>query len=697
MKIFNNKLFKNYFMISISLFISEMIFKGVCNLPLFDWSILRIFIGCNILGLIFGFLYSFLKRETGNLLSFITVLFFSLYGVLQAGLYNYLGSFQSIGSLKNFTLANYYYEELFNSIGFGLWFILLPVVFVGIYYLFIDRKVKILEINNIIDFADKFDSDERKVMNEQSKLKKLKRSNIADKIAGGVVLIVLIGLFYVTLIVPFFESSYQIFRLGELFNNPLNPNPLVDQVGYNMYLFSDAKYQLFPSNKILSHNYDEASKKEQSNDKDAREIDDYVWEQIIDNEKNSNYKVLNNYYISKEITDKNEFTGMFKNKNVIVIMAESLNDLAINEEYFPNIYKLYNEGWSWSNSYSPRSSCSTANSEVSGITSMYTLNNSCTVRTNLMNQYSQSIFGLFNDAGYNTYGFHNYSNEYYNRTTYFKNMGAKNYYGAQEMGIAYNSSYNEWPSESDMMSKVLDYVQDDRKFMVWISTTSTHQPYSVNSELGDKNLDLFEGSSYNTSVKRYLSKVKDLDDSIGILLNGLESQGKLENTVIVLYSDHYPYALDSDDYNSLLDYDVTKEGNRDRTPFIIYNSNMSSKKYDTYTTYMNIVPTVANLFDLEYDPRLYSGYDILSKDYENRAVFADGSWKDSKGYYNASTGRILFYNDNDTYDKDEIKEINSDIRDRIYMSNLAIKTNYFKYLYGKYDEYKVDDLNNTTE
>ena len=63
---------------------------------------------------------------------------------------------------------------------------------------------------------------------------------------------------------------------------------------------------------------------------------------------------------------------------------------------------------------------------------------------------------------------------------------------------------------------------------------------------------------------------------------------------------------------------------------------MSGQKFEQYTTYMNIVPTVANLFGLDYDPRLYAGKDILSSTYENRVIFADGSWKNEKAYYNAS-------------------------------------------------------------
>ena len=127
----------------------------------------------------------------------------------------------------------------------------------------------------------------------------------------------------------------------------------------------------------------------------------------------------------------------------------------------------------------------------------------------------------------------------------------------------------------------------------------------------------------------------------------------------------------------------------DRTPFIIYNSTVTPELHSEYTSYMNITPTVANLFDLTYDPRLYSGKDLFAKNYENRVYFADGSWKDPKAFYSASTGKIVYKNNNETYTPDEIKKINTTIKNRIAMSNLAIKTNYFDYLYKAKEDLKI--------
>ena len=104
---------------------------------------------------------------------------------------------------------------------------------------------------------------------------------------------------------------------------------------------------------------------------------------------------------------------------------------------------------------------------------------------------------------------------------------------------------------------------------------------------------------------------------------------------------------------------------------------------------MNI-QVILNLFDLDYDPRLYAGYDLLSSTYPDRVVFANGSWKDKKAFYNASTGKITYERDDDTYTVDELKEINKTISDKISMSNLAIKVNYFDYLEKAKEKYRVE-------
>ena len=190
-------------------------------------------------------------------------------------------------------------------------------------------------------------------------------------------------------------------------------------------------------------------------------------------------------------------------------------------------------------------------------------------------------------------------------------------------------------------------------------------------------------------LKRYLSKLKTLDEALAELLHELEESGKLEDTVIALFGDHFPYGLQDKDINQYLesngaDYTVnrnsTKNKDVDRTPMIIYNAGMEPVVVEEYTSVIDLLPTLLNMFNMDYDPRLYLGHDIFSDDYTSRVVFADGSWQDELGFYYAPSSKINYFDETKTYTTEELKSINSEILERQKMSTTAIKENYFKYL-----------------
>ncbi|MDE5888709.1 MAG: hypothetical protein K2H20_01680, partial [Bacilli bacterium] len=350
----------------------ELIFRWCVGFSLFDWSVLRIFIGINALSLLLSALFSFCGRIVSNILTFIVAVVGSIYGVVQAGFLNYLGVFMSFGTTSQAGAVKDYIMDYLASFSWKFWLILIPLAFLLIFYIFFDHRIKVLERNDTIDFADKFDSEERKKLNDQILAKKKRRRIVNAKINAIVLAVAFMGGYYYTLGASFMQNDLQLKSTKELFNNPDMPNIAMGQFGYTMYAFVDVKSVLFPTDVAPSTEFDESYvKNEQVISDYTRYIDDTIWEQIISDEKNSNNRKLHNYYISQEIADKNDFTGFFKNKNLVVIMMESTNNILINEEYFPNVYKLYNEGWAWDNAYSPRNSCSTGNNEMSGMTSLF--------------------------------------------------------------------------------------------------------------------------------------------------------------------------------------------------------------------------------------------------------------------------------------------------------------------------------------
>ena len=213
--------------------------------------------------------------------------------------------------------------------------------------------------------------------------------------------------------------------------------------------------------------------------------------------------------------------------------------------------------------------------------------------------------------------------------------------------------------------------------------TSPFYKYNISSTTGDKYIDLFK-DDFSIDNKRYMSKLKIFDDALGLLLKELEQNNKLDDTVIVMYADHEPYGLSQNKFSEIAKYDITDK-NRDRTPFIIYNPKLEPTKYSEYTSYINILPTLANLFDLDYDPRLYAGTDLLSDSYLNYVVFSDGSWLSDIAYFDALNSKITYFS-NKIYTYDKIKKINNKVANEIIMDNLAIRKDYFTYLDKKLND-----------
>ena len=665
------KFFKNYFLLIVSFTILEIIFRLIENLLIFSYSGLRIFLGLNILALLLSLILSYFPKLVSKIVSLIIVFIFTIYGIAQLGFNNFLGVYASLQIKTQASAVSSYVWDFIKSFNWYFYLMLIPFVLLLIYYIFIDKKITV-------------DLPKRKIN------KRIIFINILKYIS----VILLCFVYYGSLVIGFMQNKLNSSNAYDLFRKPNIPSLSVNEFGYIGFGFLDVKEYFIPGDEItykVEYNPEDltSSKPEE---KENIAIDNEIWKDIIENEKNNKYNNLNKYFISNDITYTNEYTGLFKDKNLIVIMVESGSNLMLNEEFYPNIAKLYNGGWSWNNYYSPRNSCATGNNEMSGMTGLYTIYNNCTANVYKNNTYFESIFNLFNNKGYYTNSFHNHFDAYYYRTKIHKNMGSSKFYKVQNMKIPYGHSYGDWASDSDMMEFYLEKLEERDKeipFMSWITTVTSHQPYSNSSIYNDKYFNMFD-TSLPKDVRRYMSKLKVVDEAIGILLTGLEEKDLLDDTVIALYCDHYPYAISNANLSKALGYELGVDKNSDQVPFIIYSSELENKVYDEYTTYVNITPTLANLFGLEYDSRLYVGSDILSEDYESLVVFADGSWKNEIAFYNASTSKLKYYTQK-TYTEEEILAINEKISLKLKMSSAAIKNNYFNYLNKKLNSYNTSE------
>ena len=656
-KLWNNRILKNYVLLMVSFLIIEIIFRIIEQIPIIHYASLRIFLGLNILALFFGYLLSFLPKIIAKVGNILLVLIASIYSVLELGFHNFLGVYASISTNTQLGAVTSYIKDFLGSFKWSYFLLFIPFILLVLYYILLDKKVNL----------------------DLPKYKKTKIV-ILKKLIPVVLLLSFSVLYYGSLKVSFMQDKTEASSAYEIFLKPTNASLAIRNFGILGYGLLDIKEYFFPGDVTHTIEIDPDSIQSEAKITVQSAIDNDTWLGLIDEETDEELNTLNKYFISNEASTTNEYTGLLEGKNVIVIMVESGNDILLNEEYYPNIARLMKNGYTFINNYSPRNVCSTGNNEMSALISLYSINNNCTANVYQDNTYFESIFNLFKDANYNTNSFHDHYDEYYARDIIHKNMGSDAYYNAIDLDLDFKYSYGSWASDEELMENYLEYLRDSdlsKPFMSFITTVTSHQPYN-GSGYGKAYLDLFP-EEYPDELKYYMSKLKVVDNAIGILLEGLDSLNILDDTVIVLFGDHYPYAIEPDTLNLELDYDATLDSNADQVPLIIYNSELEEKEFLQYTSYINLTPTLANLFNLKFDSRLYMGLDALSREYDSLVIFPDGSWKNANAYYNASTSKISYYTKN-MYTDEEILAINSKVRLKLEMSSLAIRRNYFSYL-----------------
>lgn len=390
---------------------------------------------------------------------------------------------------------------------------------------------------------------------------------------------------------------------------------------------------------------------------------------------------INEFMANEKGSKQNKYTGMFEGKNLIFIVAESFNEIAVSEELTPTLYKLVHEGFDFQNFYTSNN-LSTIGGEFQALTGLYADNTILSSWRGGKAYYPYGLGNVFKDLGYNTFAYHNNSAYYQDRNVYLKTQGFDNFKGCYN-GLEKVINCEQWPqSDVEMIEGTIsDYINSDKPFMTYYMTVSGHFYYSYSGNaMASKNKDLVDNLDYPEEVKGYLATQIELDRALELMINKLEEASKLDDTVIVLLADHYPYGLPIDYINILSDYkrDSLIEANSNN--LIIYNSKMKSEKIDKVGMSIDVIPTVYNLFGIEYDSRLIMGKDILSTS-EGIAIFKDKSWITNKGTYYASSGK--FEAKVDDISDDYVDTINSIVSNRVAISRMIVENDYYKYIFNK--------------
>lgn len=402
---------------------------------------------------------------------------------------------------------------------------------------------------------------------------------------------------------------------------------------------------------------------------------DIDFDELINNEENETIKDMHKYFKNIDATEYNEYTGMFEGKNLIVIVAEAFHTMAINKDLTPTLYKLYNEGFQFTNFYTPVYYVSTSDGEYVSLTSLLPKEGTWSMSES-SDIYFPYVYGnLFSKYGYTTKAYHDGTYTFYNRNESLPNMGYE--FKACYGGLKINCGL--WPqSDLEMMqASIPEYINED-KFVTYYMTVSGHLRYTyIGNSMSSKNKEYVTGLPYTEAIQAYLGAQIELDRALEYLLKELEDNNKLDDTVIAISADHWPYGL-KENINDYMSYNNYTDSKFDihKNSFILWNNKMEkSIKVTKYSSSLDILPTILNLFKVEYDSRLLMGRDILSNS-EGLIIFNDRSWITSYGKYDSVTEEFTPYIDN--IDSDYVDKINKIVYDKFLMSKLIIENDYYK-------------------
>ena len=403
---------------------------------------------------------------------------------------------------------------------------------------------------------------------------------------------------------------------------------------------------------------------------------DIDFDKLINDETDDKIKSMHVYFKNTVPSNKNEYTGMFKDKNLIFITAEAFDTIAIDEKLTPTLYKIANNSFIFKNYYQPLYPVSTSDGEYMNLNSLIPKEGVWSFKQTSKISMPYGIGNMFNKEGYVSYGFHNHNYNYYDRQKSHKNIGLK-YYGCGN-GLEKKMNCKHWPnSDKEMIDATTSYYIDKDKFMTYYMTVSGHLNYNFSgNNMAYRNKNKVKNLKYSTAIKAYLATQIELDKSIEKLLQVLEEKGKLNDTLIVIAPDHYPYGLTTKQMNEISTIDRNDKFEKFHTTLIMYNPNIEKTVVDKVISSLDILPTIYNLYGLTFDSRLLMGRDIFSNN-EHIVILSDRSWITDKGKYNSVTKEFTSTT-NEEIEEDYIDRINMIVNQRYGMSSLIIDNNYYK-------------------
>lgn len=432
---------------------------------------------------------------------------------------------------------------------------------------------------------------------------------------------------------------------------------------------------------------------------------DIDFQALADSASDSALRSMAQYFGSLTPSKKNEYTGLFQGKNLVLITAEAFSPWFISRELTPTLYKLTHEGFVCENYYQPGWGQSTTGGEYAVMTGLLPtwVGSNVSFYASANDDMPFALGNQLRALGYRTGAYHDNIYNYYNRDKTHPNLG----YDYQGVGSGLTVTEDgSWPySDLEMVQNTIGdyidgYVSDGTPFHVYYMTVSGHGSYGWGHAMAAKNRAKAQAAYPNasTQVQAYVAANLELENALTYLLEQLEAAGIAEDTVICMSADHYPYLLaepETDYYNELRGVvDSERDTDRYRNALVLWCGGMENAVTVTEPcSAVDIVPTLSNLFGLEYDSRLLSGRDVLDKDYDAGSASGSiplvilptssgNSWATAAGVFEAST-RTFNARPGVTVEEDYVSRVNNIVALQYNYAQQLIARDYYRVALGR--------------
>ena len=415
-------------------------------------------------------------------------------------------------------------------------------------------------------------------------------------------------------------------------------------------------------------------------------------------------KNMDEYVASQQASSKNEYTGMFKGKNLIFISAEAFSAEVIDKERTPTLYRMAHKGIQFKDYYQP-AAAGTTGGEVQNIFGMHPLKGGATFKEMAKHHNYYTLGWQLNQKGYYGKVYHNNDYTYYGRDVTHVTLGYSDGYMGMGNGMEKYVDDKNWPeSDLEMIDGTVPEYINKEKFNIYYMSVSGHSVYSwKENDMSRKNQDsvaeLEEKDKYSEPVLAYLACNVELDKAMKSLIKQLEEAGKADDTVIVISADHFPYGLDADSsfgnqpyLSELYGFEPKNQIERDHNRLIMWCGSLEKEdpiKVDDPVSGLDIAPTLMNLFGIKFDSRLFVGRDVFSD--ATPLIFDSGyDWKTDKGTYISKDHEFKPASKKTKVSDDYVDTINKIVGNKMIFNKGLIQKDYYYHVFGDQKLKKVN-------